>query len=81
MTTVRLNEEIDSKLSVLMEVEKSSKSEIIKKAIIEYYDYHIPKKNPYELGKDFFGKYGSDEDLSISYKQRLKEKINAKHSH
>jgi len=81
MTTVRLNKEIDNKLSVIMEIEKSSKSEIIKKAIIEYYNLHIPNKTPYELGKDFFGKYGSDEDLSTTYKQRLKEKLDAKHTH
>ena len=81
MTTVRLNEDIDSKLAVLTDLEHTSKSEIIKKAIIEYYDQHIVDKTPYELGKELFGKYSSDKDLSQSYKKRLMEKLNEKHSH
>jgi ribbon-helix-helix CopG family protein len=81
MTTVRLNDEIDNKLSVLIELEKATKTEIIKKAIAEYYEHHIPEKTPYEIGEKYFGKYGSDENLSQTYKSRLKEKLNAKHTH
>ena len=81
MTTVRLNEDIDSKLSVLIELEHSSKSEIIKKAILEYYDQHITEKSPYELGKDFFGKYSADKDLSETYKKKLMDILNEKHTH
>ncbi|KGE73222.1 CopG family ribbon-helix-helix protein [Spirochaeta lutea] len=81
MTTVRLNDEIDNKLAQIIEVEKTTKSEIIKKAISEYYEFHYQSKPPYELGLDFFGKYGSDSNLSTEYKSRLKEQLNAKHSH
>ena len=81
MTTVRLNEEIDSKINVLVDLEKTSKSEIIKKAIIEYYDHHIGTRTPFELGKGLFGKYGDAEDLSSTYKKKLMEKMNEKHSH
>ncbi len=81
MTTVRLNKDIDSKLSLLIEIEKSSKSEIIKKAIIEYYNHHVQEKCPYEIGKELFGKYGSGKSLSENYKKKVKEKLNEKHDH
>lgn len=41
MTIVRLNKDIDNKLKVLTEIEKSSKSEVIKKAIAAYYNRHV----------------------------------------
>ncbi len=81
MTTVRLNDEIDRKLVILTEIEKSTKSEIIKKAISEYYDSHYQENTPYELGEDLFGKNGSREDLSQTYKSKLMEQLNEKHSH
>lgn len=81
MTTVRLNEEIDGKIRVLMEMESTSKSEIIKKAIVEYYEQHVGVKTPYELGRDLFGKHGSDTDLSATYKVKLRKLLDEKHSH
>lgn len=81
MTTVRLNDDIDNKLSVLIELERATKTEIIKKAIVEYYEQHFSEKTPYEVGKDLFGKYGDNVDLSQTYKTKLKEKLNAKHTH
>ena len=81
MTTVRLNEEIDGKIALLMEMEHTSKSEIIKRAIVEYYEQHIREKTPYELGKDLFGNHGSDSDLSSTYKGKLRNLLDEKHSH
>ncbi len=81
MTTVRLNNEICNKLSTLIEIEKTTKSEIIKKAIIEYYEQHARDMSPFELGKDLFGRYGSDEALSENYKMKMKEKLHEKHTH
>lgn len=81
MTTVRLNKDIDSKLSILIEIEKSSKSEIIKKAIIEYYNQHVQEKSSYEIGKELFGRYGSEENLSENYKRKVKEKLDEKFAH
>ncbi len=38
--------------------------------------------NPYELGKDLFGRYGSGrDDLSTNRKALLQEKLRAKHRH
>ncbi len=81
MTTVRLNNEIDNKLRKLIETENTSKSEIIKKAISEYFEGHYQEKSPFELGEDLFGKFGADEDLSTTYKKKLKGMLNEKHSH
>ncbi|MBL7005868.1 MAG: CopG family transcriptional regulator [Spirochaetia bacterium] len=81
MTTVRLNDDINDKLSVLIELIHESKSEIIKKAIVEYYENHIQKMTPYEVGENLFGKYGKDENLAANHKARLKEKLHEKHAH
>ena len=81
MTTVRLNDEILNKISTLIKVEKTTKSEIIKKAIIEYYNQHSKDLSPFELGKDLFGRYGNSKAVSDNYKIKLKEKLHEKHSH
>ncbi len=81
MTTVRLNNEIRNKISALVEIEKTTKSEIIKKAIIEYYKQHARDKSPFELGKDLFGRYGSGETLSENYKMKIKERLHEKHTY
>ena len=40
------------------------------------------QKSAYELGSELFGKYSSGrDDLSTTYKQKLKDKINAKNNH
>jgi hypothetical protein len=40
------------------------------------------EKTPYELGSELFGKYSTGKnDLSITYKQEMKDKINAKSRH
>jgi len=42
----------------------------------------IRQKSPYELGSELFGKYESGRDnLSTTYKQKIKDKINEKNSH
>ena len=81
MTTIRLNDELNSKLSTLLDLEKTTKTEIIKKALSEYYQHHVMEKTPYELGEDLFGKFGNDPDLSTTYKSRLKRKLHEKHSY
>jgi hypothetical protein len=81
MTTVRLNNDILNKIDTLTKIEKTTKSEIIKKAIIEYYNIHAKDSMPYELGADLFGRYGSDTSLSSNYKIKLKEKLHEKHSY
>jgi len=82
MTTVRLDYELENKLATLMGMENCSKSELIKRAIEEYYASHINKKSPWEVGEDLFAYQSSgDPSLSKNYKQKLTEILNEKHSH
>ncbi len=81
MTTIRLNDDLNNKLITLKALENATKTEIIKRAISEYYLHHVKEKTPYELGEDLFGKFGDDPGLSVSYKSKLKRKLHEKHSH
>jgi len=70
MTTVRLPLEIEQRLEILAREKHKSKTELIKEAL---------EKDSYELGEEYFGRYGSgDGSLSVSYKEKIKDKINAK---
>lgn len=61
---------------------KTTKSDIIKKALNSYLESYFKTSSPYDLGKDLFGNYGSGQsNLSTDYKKMIKEKIHAKHSH
>lgn len=81
MTTIRLNDDLNNKLITLKNIEHVTKTEIIKRAIAEYYEHHVIEKTPYELGEELFGKFGDSPDLSASYKSRLKRKLHDKHTH
>jgi len=79
MTTVRLPDDIEKKLATLSRTKKKSKSELIKEALEQFFHKEGNEKDSYELGKDYFGQYGSGKgNLSIDYKRLLKEKINVK---
>jgi hypothetical protein len=83
MTTVRLPIDYEQKLTALATVKKKSKTEIIKEALEILFHQEESTEDSYESGKNYFGKYGSGNGtLSVTYKSKLKEKINAKcHSH
>ncbi len=79
MTTIRLPLDLEKNLKKIADNENLSKSEIIKKALENYVSNYYNKISPYELGKNFFGKYGSGEsNNSKKYKQKLKDKIGDK---
>jgi predicted DNA-binding protein len=79
MTTVRLPVEIESKLTILAEKKHKSKSEIIKEALDNLFYKEEIEKDSYEIGESYFGQYGSgDGSLSVTYRNKLKDKINAK---
>jgi predicted DNA-binding protein len=79
MTTVRLPDDIEKKLATLSRTKKKSKSELIKEALEQFFHKEGNEKDSYELGREYFGQYGSGEgNLSIEYKRLLKGKINAK---
>jgi len=82
MLTVRLTPEIESEIDRLASVENKTKSDIVKEALKEYIQAHANAGSAYTLGEDLFGIAESgDTDRSISYRNRLKEKLSAKHTH
>ena len=85
MLSIRLDNSLESKLNFLAQESHLPKSKIIKDALTYYFDMlkkESKEKTPYELGSEFFGNYASGKsDLSTTYKQKLKEKINAKNTH
>ena len=83
MTTVRLPSEIEQRLESLSRKKHKSKTELIKEALETMFHKEESEKDSYELGEEYFGRYGSgDGFLSVSYKDKIKGKINDKlHSH
>jgi uncharacterized membrane protein YgaE (UPF0421/DUF939 family) len=85
MISVRLDNKLEKQLEKTAKEKSTSKSQIIKESLIYYFNMlnqEQKQKSPYELGREFFGKYSSGKgDLSTTYKQKLKDKINAKNSH
>lgn len=79
--SARLDETITNKIEIISQIQGLSKSKIIAKSIIEYFEKHIPKNTVYEMGKNFFGKHKSQKtDLSINRKKYLKDKFHEKYS-
>lgn len=81
MTTVRLPKNLEHKLDQYALMEQKTKSAIIKKALEQYFQGHDLTAAPYLLGEDLFGRHEScREDLSTTYKAKVKEKVRAKHA-
>ncbi len=81
MISLRLPNDLDNKLNQISKSEKISKSEIVKRALVLYFEDYHKTHSPYDLGSDLFGKYGSsDGSLSQNYKNILKRKLREKHS-
>ena len=81
MISLRLSTDLDDKLNQIAKSEKISKSEIVKRALVLYFEDYQKTHSPYDLGSDLFGKYGSgDGSLSQNYKNILKGKLREKHS-
>ena len=81
MSSIRLPKDFENRLSDLAQMEKTTKSEIIKKALRRYFDSFDQHTTPFELGKDLFGRHGSGVgSLSKDYKRIIKERIREKHA-
>ncbi len=85
MLSVRLDTTLENQLNFLAQEQHISKSKIIKDSLTFYFNMlksENKQKSSYELGCELFGNYGSGgDDLSTTFKQKLKEKIDAKNSH
>lgn len=78
MITLRLDSKLENTINVVAHQLGVSKSELIRKSIIEFID-KLDKPTPWELGGDVFGRYASEQNnLSKDRKSLLKEKIKAK---
>ncbi len=81
MTTVRLPLEMEQRLQILSISKHKSKSDIIKEALELFLKNENEEKDSYELGLEYFGKYGSGNVApDKNYKKLVKEKIRAKHN-
>jgi len=81
MKSVRLPKELEEELDALSSTTNKSHSLIIREALVEYIAKEKKYTRPFETGKKYFGKHGSgDNDGSVTYKSRIKEKIREKHS-
>ena len=82
MLAVRLPEALEYKLSHFTKVTHRTKTEVVREALTLFFDIQAleEQKTPYELGHTLFGRYGSEEgDLSTTYKQKLKSKLDEKY--
>ncbi len=83
MITVRLPEEIEKQLNHYSRATNKTKTQVVKEALRQYFESSDKAgyPNAYMLGETLFGKYGSSEnDLSATYKQRLRKKLNEKYA-
>ena len=79
ITTARLPLETRNRLIALARMKKKTKSQIIIESLEMYYAQEENQIDSYTLGLPYFGKYSSGEgDLSVTYKERIKEKLRAR---
>jgi hypothetical protein len=73
---------MEKDLEAIADQKKTSRSKIVKEALVEYMAKEKKYNQPFELGERYFGKYGSGKaDRSTTYKSRIKSKIRDKHAH
>ena len=85
MLSVRLEDAIENQLNFVAQQKHLPKSKIIKEALLHYFEMlkcESKQKTAYELGSELFGKFESGKgDLSMTYKQKLSDKLHAKNAH
>jgi hypothetical protein len=78
MITLRLDPELENSIQRTAKILGISKSELIRKSVADYLS-RMTKSSPWELGKDYFGKYASGQNnLSTDRKLLIKKRIMAK---
>jgi len=83
MIAVRLPKELEEELNRLAKKRNQTKTDIVKEALKLFFQTEKSKtqKTPYELGEALFGRYDSgQENLSETYKKRLKGKLREKYN-
>ena len=82
MLAVRLPEDLEYELNRYARSLHKTKTDIVKDALALFFkaQSESSKKTPYELGESLFGRFQSGrDDLSSTYKKKLKEKLNEKY--
>jgi predicted DNA-binding protein len=81
MISLRLPAELEQELNLIAKLELTTKTQIVRQAIIEYIANLKRKRDdtPYSLGHDLFGVYDGDEELSSDYKNRLDKILDEKY--
>jgi hypothetical protein len=88
MVMTALSDEMNVKLVAFAKAHGASEAEVLSQALEKFLGEE-PVKAPteaeidsYTLGLPYFGKYDlGDPDLSVTYKQRLREKLHEKYAH
>ena len=85
MLAVRLPEELEYKLNRFSKISHKTKTDVVKEALVLFFktESENAAQSPYTLGEELFGRYESGQnDLSSTYKQKLKGKLSEKyHTH
>ena len=82
MLTVRLPEDLEREVERLAAEERTTKTHIIREALERYVQSRQIERSSFEVGEPLFGRYSSgSSDRSVTYKERLKKKLRAKHTH
>lgn len=80
MSTVHPPSDMEQKLEILSQSQRTSKTEIVSDVIEQSHEGEEQEKDSYELGIELFGYCGSaDGSLSVTYKHKMKEKLHAQY--
>ncbi len=84
--TVRLEPQLEDQLEDYCRLEGATKSAVVTEALRQYLSTLQQQRTPYEIYLDVVGEHGLNDfasgepgDNSLNYKDRLKEKLRAKH--
>ena len=74
--SIRLDPELEAELARAAAQTGRSKSELVKASLREYLARVVPRKTPYELGKDLFGDPSAVvATLDLTSKERIRNTI------
>ncbi|HSI76368.1 MAG TPA: hypothetical protein VK957_10745 [Lunatimonas sp.] len=76
-----MEKELEEKLEFFSKKVGLSKSKIVKDALTAYLNKNKSSFSAFELGKDLFAIEEGEENLSSTFKEKVKEKLNAKFTH
>lgn len=79
MLTVRLDEITEQRLTEVCRQLGRSKSDVVKQSLAEWLERFSPKPDPYELGKDLFGRLRPSEPPEDPLKRAIWERLHAQY--